>query len=60
MMQQRPVMSRTELRSEIENAVSDLVPGTLHSGPNLSILSKAAFTVDEIMAAIDKYNLGRR
>lgn len=58
MMQQRPVISRSELRQQIELILMESVPGTA-DGPNLSMLRKANTTADRIMRLIDSYHVSK-
>ena len=53
--QQRRVMSREELRDEVEDRLSRMVPGDSRRGPDLSTIRKASEVLDEIMALVDAY-----
>lgn len=55
-MMQRPVISRSELRQQIELILMESVPGTAE-GPNLTMLRKANTTADRIMRLIDSYHV---
>lgn len=53
---QRRVLTKAQLQVEIEQILSDFVPGDSRRGPDLSILRKANTALAEIMAAIELYN----
>jgi hypothetical protein len=53
---QARAMSRAQLRAEVEDRVSGMVPTDGRGGPDLSALRKADSLVDEIMALVDAYH----
>lgn len=58
LVQQRPVMSRRELRTQLELLlVRDIRPGQ-DGEPNTAMLRKASTLVDQLMALIDRYAEG--
>lgn len=57
---QRRVLSRAELKKEIELRLARLVPGNMRTGPNDSALMKASNYLEEIMALVDSYAPPRR
>ncbi len=52
-------MSREELRDEVEDRLSRMVPGDSRRGPDLSTIRKASEVLDEIMALVDAYSILR-
>lgn len=52
--QQRPVMSRSDLKRELELILVEGVRGG-PQGPDLTMLRKASTSVDRIMALVDRY-----
>lgn len=53
--QQRRVMSKSELKMEIESIIMDMVPGSESRGPDVRMLSKASSVIDNVMAAVEMY-----
>lgn len=53
---QNRVMSRSQLRAELEDRLSKMVPTDRRGGPDLSMLQKADALLDEIMALVDSYH----
>ena len=50
------LMTRAQLRAELEDRLSKMVPTDRRGGPDLSMLQKADSLLDEIMALVDAYH----
>ena len=49
------IITRAGLRTEIEEALSNMVPGDGRHGPDMVMLRKADAALDRIMALVDQY-----
>ena len=53
---QSRTVSRPELKGEIEDIISRMVPGDSVRGPSDTTLLKAGRAIEEIMAIVDRYS----
>lgn len=53
---QRRTITKAELRSEIEQIISRMIPGNSRLGPDESSLRKASYAIEEILTIVDLYS----